>query len=248
MERWIPHNYIDRHQTISRNRSIENVKNASAGTRLVILSDWSATLPLEPNHGGTAATYRPVGVLCNIVLYKSPVSLKLECVSHPVVCESAAADVQNTHAGLEKVLAHYGARSRPAGTFLHHVHIYSDGGPKHFRNTQGLVMGVHLEAYVKSMAPLRLRDIVRCVWSFMESYHGTCLCFFTFLCLCVCEYRFHPQTNTHIHTGKGPYDPEGGIVKYYVRRQIRIMGRAFANAFEVMHAHIHPQKHKHTHT
>ena len=43
--------------------------------------------------------------------------------------------------------------------------------------------------------------------------------------------------------GKGPYDAEGGLIKYYVRRAIRFMKRAFKTSLEVHTTHT-----THTHT
>ena len=51
----------------------------------------------------------------------------------------------------------------------------------------------------------------------------------------VCKFVFiiiHARAHTVCIAGKGPYDAEGGIVKYYIRRQILVQRFAFAGARE----------------
>ena len=200
MDEWAPHYHVEQHQLKMRAECIRQLSLAPAGERLVILTDWSEKLSLEPNFSATGETYAKVGVLVNVCLFRDA-SGHVRCETHVGLCEKPTNDVPHTHAVLRKVLQHYTERVDALGAKLGAVDVWSDGGQAHFKLAEAFVYGAH---FLRLARELTKNPSCQFTWHYMQAYHG-----------------------------KGPYDAEGGCVKYLIRRQIMLQGFAFDNAYAV---------------
>ena len=88
-------------------------------------------------------------------------------------------------------------------TTLARVDFFSDGGPKHHKNAESMLATVHLQEW------LRLEAIA--------GIHHTTAAHKAAL-MAMIEVHWHMMQGNH---GKGPYDAEGGILKFMVMRAVR---------------------------
>jgi hypothetical protein len=216
MAEWATHNYVHTHQHMMRNRARKAVECSEPFSKFILLVDWSEKMGLTPPQSATAGTYKKIGIMEVVALYRDGAGVV--CSAHPVLLESKENDVPHTHAALRAVLAEFVTKFGTGK--LRHIVIFSDGGQAHFKCAQAFLYGVHLQDFARANFGTQLHV----TWNFFQSYHG-----------------------------KGPYDAEGGVVKYFLRREMRRMRRAFRDVQEAFaflsgcSAILEPTKHAHQH-